>query len=91
LIIGATADDINIYDLEAVYIFEHIESPDKIMISFVDQGHMMIWDPDQVARMKHFAVAFFGYHLQGHNDYSKYFSEDFVAQYNDLVWGVYNK
>jgi len=91
LIVGATADDINIYDLEAAYIFEHLGTPDRIMISFVDQGHMMIYDADQVARMKHFAVAFFGYHLQGHDDYSKYFLEDFVAQYNNLVWGVYKK
>lgn len=91
LIIGATADGINIYDLEAAYIFEHLGTPNRTMISFVDQGHMMIYDPDQVARMKHFAVAFFGFHLQGHDDYSKYFSEDFVGQYDDLVWGVYNK
>jgi predicted dienelactone hydrolase len=88
LIIGATADDINIYDLEAVYIFEHLGTSDRIMISFVDQGHMMISDPDQVARMKHFAVVFFGYHLQGQDEYAKYFSEEFFDQYNDLRLGV---
>lgn len=91
MIIGATADGINIYDLESVYIFEHLGTPNRIMISFVGQGHMMIYDDDQVARMKHFAVAFFGYHLQGLYDYSKYFSEDFVAHHDDLVWGVYEK
>lgn len=91
LIIGATADDINIYDLEAAYIFEHLGTSDRTMISFVDQGHMMIYDTDQVARMKHFAVAFFGYHLQAQGDYFKYFSEDFVAQYGDLAWGVYKR
>jgi hypothetical protein len=36
-------------------------------------------------------VAFFGYHLQGWEEYAKYFSEDFVTQYEDLAWGIYQK
>ena len=91
LIIGATADDLNIYGLEAVYIFEHLPASNRFMISFVGQDHMMIYDTQQLARMKHFAVAFLGYYLQGHDDFFQYFSEDFVAQYEDLVWGVYKK
>jgi predicted dienelactone hydrolase len=91
LIIGATEDDINIYDLEAVYIFEHLGTPNRTMISFVGEGHMMVYDADQVARMKHFATAFFGYYLQGRDDYAGYFSEDFVAQHDDLAWGVYTE
>jgi hypothetical protein len=39
--------------------------------------------------MKHFAIAFFGYHLQGRADYADYFSEEFVGQFKDLAWGVY--
>ena len=91
LIIAATADDINYYDLEAVPIFEDMGISDKSMISFVDQDHMMIFDDEQVSLMKHFAAAFFGFHLQGREDYAKYFSEDFVAQVDDLTWGVYKK
>lgn len=91
LIIGATQDVINYYDLEAAYIFNHISSPNRVMISFVGQGHMMVYDPAQVARMTHFAVAFFGYHLQGQEGYAKYFSENFVTQYNDLAWGIDEK
>jgi len=89
LIIGATQDTICVYDLEAVYIFEHLGTPDHTMISFVGEGHMMVYDADQVARMKHFATAFFGHYLQGRDDYAGYFSEDFVAQHDDLAWGVY--
>ena len=59
LILAATADDINYYDLEAVYIFEDMGISDKSMISFVDQDHMMIFDDEQVSLMKHFAAAFF--------------------------------
>ena len=39
-------------------------------------------------RIKHFMVAFFGYHLQGREDYQQYFSEDFVSQFDDLAWGM---
>jgi predicted dienelactone hydrolase len=89
LIIGATEDDINPYDLEASYIFEHLGAPDKVMVSFVGEGHMMVGNDEPVMRMKHFAAAFFGYHLQRKEDYAKYFSEDFVSKREGLAWGVY--
>jgi hypothetical protein len=40
--------------------------------------------------MRHFATAFFGYYLQGREDYAEYFSEDFVTQFDDLAWGLYS-
>ena len=39
--------------------------------------------------MNHFLTAFFGYYLQEWEDFAEYFSEDYVAQYDDLAWGVY--
>jgi predicted dienelactone hydrolase len=89
LIIGATEDGICNYNLEAVYIYEHINVSDRTMISFIGEGHMMIYDDDQVMKMKHLAVAFFSYFLQGREDYEYYFSEDFVMQHDDLAWGVH--
>jgi predicted dienelactone hydrolase len=89
LIIGATADEINIYDVEAAYVYEHLGTPDKAMISFVGQGHLMIFNADPVARMKHFAVAFFGEHLQGRANYADYYSKRFVERRANLAWGVY--
>jgi hypothetical protein len=64
--------------------------PNKTFISFVGPDHMMVYDPEKVDRMAHFAVAFFGYHLQGREDLAQYFAEAFVAQYPDLAWGVYS-
>lgn len=89
LIIGATEDVDCDYAGEAVYIYEHIAAPDRAMISFVGQGHMMVFEAEMVARMSHFAAAFFGYHLQGRQDLAHYFSPDFVSQHGDLAWGVY--
>jgi predicted dienelactone hydrolase len=74
---------------ENALIFEHLGTPDKTLISFIGPDHMMVYDPEIIARMAHFAVAFFGYHLQGREDLACYSSEDFVAQYDDLAWGVY--
>lgn len=39
--------------------------------------------------MKHFAVAFFGHHLHGRNDYVSYFSKRFVTLRTGLAWAVY--
>jgi predicted dienelactone hydrolase len=89
LILVGTADTGCDYNREATYIFEHIGTPDKIMISFIGEDHMMVESDEPAARMKHFATAFFGYYLQGQEDYAKYFSEDFVSQRDGLAWGVY--
>lgn len=91
MILAGTEDNINYYDLEAAYIFEHLGTPDKYMVSFVDQTHFLGDTPEQVLRMKHFVTAFFGRYLHGREDFADYFSEDFVSQYNDLAWGVYEK
>jgi predicted dienelactone hydrolase len=89
LIIGATDDLVCDYTHEAVYMLEHIGTADKRLISFVGQDHFMINNPEMVSRIAHFAVAFFGYYLQGRDDYSSYFSQDFVDQQVDLFWGAY--
>jgi predicted dienelactone hydrolase len=86
LMIAATADEL--YPENAL-IFEHLGTPDKALISFVGRDHMIVFDTEMLARMAHFAVAFFGYHLQGRGDLAYYFSEEFVAQHDDLAWGVY--
>jgi predicted dienelactone hydrolase len=86
LMIVATQDEL--YPENALF-YEHLGTPDKALISFVGPDHMMVFDPEMVARMAHFAVAFFGYHLQGREDLAWNFSEDFVAQHDDLASGVH--
>lgn len=88
-IIAGTEDDVVPYLLEPGYIFEHLGTPERHMVSFVGQDHMMVFDAKQVDRINHFATAFFGYYLQGKSEYRSYFSEDFVSQFDDLTWGVY--
>ena len=86
LMIAATYDELY---RENALIFDHLGTPDKAFISFVGPDHMMIFDSEMLARITHFVVAFFGYHLQGKAEYREHFSEGFVSQFDDLAWGVY--
>ena len=82
------ASDDQLY-AENVQIFDHLGTPNKGLISFIGLSHMMVFNPQQVARMAHFAAAFFGYHLQGKAELAQYFSEDFVNRHTDIHWGAY--
>lgn len=87
LMLVATEDEL--YPENAL-IFEHLGTPDKALISFIGRDHMtMVEDEPAIARIAHFAAAFFGYHLQGHAELADYFSEEFVRKYGDLAWGAY--
>jgi predicted dienelactone hydrolase len=70
-------------------IFEHLGTAEKVLITFSGKGHMMISETKMVARMAHFAAAFFGYHLQRNEDLKYYFSEAWVAQQDGVAWGPY--
>lgn len=76
---------------EGAFIFEHLGSKDKTMVSFIGQQHMMIYDPIQIDRMAHFAVAFFSHQLQGNDDMAYYYSQEFIEQYEYLAFGLYSE
>ena len=89
MIIAGTEDTLTPYRDNTVFIFENLMLDDKYLVSFIDKGHMMVTEQETINRIRHFATAFFGYYLQGRQDYAYYFSEEFVSQYSDLAWGVY--
>jgi fermentation-respiration switch protein FrsA (DUF1100 family) len=91
LIIAGTADDLVSYKMTSCYVYDHLVNSDRFLISFIGKNHMMVEEEKVIGRIDHFAVAFFGYYLQGREDLARYFSEEFVTQYNDLAWGVYEK
>ena len=90
-IIAPTEDEYTPYLIETKYIFEHIGAPELYMVSFIGKTHMMVDYAETKNQINHFATAFFGYYLQGRDDYAEYFSEDFVAQFADLAWGMYGQ
>jgi predicted dienelactone hydrolase len=89
LIIAGTADELVSYEKSSCYIYEHLVNSDRNLISFIGKQHMMVNNKEEKSRINHFAVAFFGYYLQGNTEYADYFSEDFVSQFDDLFCGVY--
>ena len=89
LILAGTKDTGCDYNRESVFIYEHLGTPDKTLISFIDETHDMLFGDEPYLQMKHFVTAFFGYHLQGREKYQKYFSEDVVNRLEDMAWGVY--
>lgn len=91
LILVGTEDTGCDYRRESVFIFEHASTPDKGLISFIGEDHGMLFREEPYFRMKHFVTAFFGYHLQGKEEYQDYFSEKFVSKREGLAWGVYEK
>lgn len=91
LIVSSTEDEFVPYSDEAVYLFEHLGSPEKYLITFIGRSHMMVWDEPQTSQLKHLVTAYFGKYLQGRDDYAKYFMQDFVSQFDDLAWGIYNE
>lgn len=88
LLIANTKDEFSPYSVETAFIYENLGGPEVSLITFVDRTHMMVFDTNEVLRIKHFMVAFFGYYLQGKEEYRQYFSEEFVSQFNDLAWGI---
>jgi predicted dienelactone hydrolase len=91
MILVGTEDTGCDYNREAVFIYEHLGTTDKTLISFIGETHDMLFSDEPYLRMKHFAVAFFGYHLQSRQEYADYFSEKFVSKQEGLAWGVYEK
>jgi predicted dienelactone hydrolase len=91
LIIAGTADDLVSYKMTSCYVYDHLVNSDRVLISFIGKQHMMVDEQQVISQIDHFAVAFFGTYLQGREDLSRYFSEEFVTQSNDLAWGVYEK
>jgi predicted dienelactone hydrolase len=88
LVIDASED--GVYGENAL-IFEHLGTPERTFITFLEQDHFMVLESEYQAKMAHFAVAFFGYHLQGREDYAPYFSQEFVDEQDGLAWGVINE
>ena len=96
LLIGAGADDINDFVPATTQLFEHY--PESELITFVDAGHLMIFESDAVAQMRRFAVAFFGLHLSGDDAYAPYLTKEYVEEvapglgpaesFETLVWGI---
>lgn len=74
-----------------VYTYEYLGADDRYLLSFINKNHSFPGFSTTEDTIKHFALAFFGKYLQGNEDYTEYLTEDFVEQFESLVWGVYEE
>lgn len=86
IIVGSEDSYETDYEDQSRWVFEHMGTPDRALIAFQGQDHMMVFDQDPAARMRHFITAFFGYHLQGREEYADDYSPEFVSRFGDLEW-----
>ena len=85
LLMAGTGDKFCPYD-GAVYILENLGTDDRYLLSFLENQNFATM-PSFEAPIKHVAPAFFGYYLQGQEDYAEYLTADFVDQFEGLAWG----
>ena len=91
LIMAGTADEVCLYERDAVFMFNYLGAEHRYLISFVNGMHRFGYDTRTAnPRINHFMVAFFGYYLQGREDYAQYLAEDYVNGIHGLAWGPYS-
>jgi predicted dienelactone hydrolase len=92
LLIAGTADHDAPYEWAGVFVYEYWGGDERALISIIGANHLFGYGANspKTAVVMHFATAFFGYYLQGQEDYAQYLTADFVNGIGDLVWGPYN-
>jgi predicted dienelactone hydrolase len=86
IIVGSEDSSETDYEDQSIWVFEHMGTSDRALIAFLGQNHLMVFDQDPAARMRHFITAFFGHQLQGRQEYAGYYSPEFVSRFADLEW-----
>jgi predicted dienelactone hydrolase len=88
LIIGLLNEDVCPYRRDAAFIYDHLGAEDRYLVTLMHVAHAEAMGATRAFEtFNHFATAFFGYYLQGREDYGDYLTADFVDQYEDLAWG----
>lgn len=75
-------------DGEISFIYQHLGSPERYLISFKDGDHGYLLLPHLRTR-EQLMTAFWGYYLQNRQDYAQFLTEAYVNSVEGIVWGVY--
>jgi predicted dienelactone hydrolase len=79
------------YESNPAFMADHLGSEDVFSITLVGETSNVFYYPDSdlmLDAFRHFTVAFFGYYLQGREDYAGYLTADYVNQFEGLAWGA---
>lgn len=82
-IIAGTADHTCPYDIDAVYLYDHVSSSDRYLVSLQDRDHAGSFAEPGLTL--HYASAFFGYYLRSQTDYAQYMLPESAEAFNDVT------
>jgi len=87
LIVGQERDERCMYELHALFMYEHMGSDNRALLNLLKQRHLGVYDDRDVKKiLSQYAVAFFGYHIQGKTEYADYLTGAYAAEFNNLTW-----
>lgn len=92
LIVGQEQDEICTYERDALFMYEHMGSDDRALLTLLKQSHAGVYDNRDMQKiLKQFAVAFFGYHIQGKTEYADYLTGAYAAEFDSVTWASTNE
>lgn len=78
------------YEEAAVYMYTHLGAEERHLLTFL-RYDFYYREPELRVWINHFATVFFGYYLQGQEDYAQYLTAEYVEGFEDLAWGAYEE
>ena len=88
LIIGPTQDDVADYEDDVAFLYTHLGSEDRLLISYIGARHTTPFSSTFSPYTMHFSTAFFGLYLKDETDSAEYVTQEFVEQFEDIAWGI---
>ena len=68
-------------------IYEHLGSADRYLLTLLDAGHASVMElSSDKSLLRQVGVAFFGYYLQGREEYAQYLTEEYVESLPNVAW-----
>ncbi len=68
-------------------IYEHLGSPERYLLTLPGASHTAVMELGSAKTLlRQMAVAFFGYYLQGREDYAQYLTADYVETLPNVAW-----
>jgi predicted dienelactone hydrolase len=84
LLIAGTADQICPYDLDAAFMYAHLGSSDRYLVTADKRDHFTLVT-DESDLILQYVSAFFGLYLQGKTDYDRYLMPDSASAFKDTT------
>jgi predicted dienelactone hydrolase len=83
LLIAGTADQLCPYDLDSAFMYAHLGSSDRYLVTADKRDHFSLVSESNM--IKQYTSAFFGLYLQGKTDYAQYLTPDSAKAFKGIT------